>query len=125
MNVPTRVVLPRWRGFNLLEMFSHAGTGDFREDDFRWIADWGFDFVRIPMSYRLWVEEGDVYKVKEPMLTKVDRVVDLGRRYGLHVCLNFHRAPGYCVNRSVEEPFNPVLDRAASRVHSYAAASPL
>ena len=46
--------LPRWRGFNLLELFSRAGpedrrSGAFREDDFRWIADWGFDFVRIPL----------------------------------------------------------------------------
>mgnify|MGYP000518929724 CR=1 FL=1 len=53
--------LPRWRGFNLLEMYTQWHHGDFHEDDFRWLADWGFDFVRIPMSYRLWVE-GGAYK---------------------------------------------------------------
>ena len=24
-----------------------------------------------------------------------------GRTYGLHVCINFHRAPGYCINESL------------------------
>ena len=40
--------LPRWRGFNLLEMFvadKSSGSRAFRENDFRWIADWGFDFI--------------------------------------------------------------------------------
>jgi len=49
---------PRWRGFNLLHSFTAKSDCDPQEDDFRWIADWGFDFVRLPMSYRLWTEEG-------------------------------------------------------------------
>ncbi|HUW31919.1 MAG TPA: cellulase family glycosylhydrolase [Planctomycetota bacterium] len=91
-------VLPRWRGFNLLEMYTTKADCTFREDDFRWIADWGFDFVRLPTSYQLWTEPDDIYKVREPMLEKLDRGIDLGRRHGIHVCLNFHRGPGYCVN---------------------------
>ncbi len=102
----TQTVLPRWRGFNLLEMFTSRSDGNFQEDDFRWMAEWGFDFARIPMCYLLWIEDGDVFKIHEPMLEKVDRVVQLGQRYGIHVCLNFHRAPGYSVNRERTEPFN-------------------
>ena len=105
--------LPRWRGFNLLEMFTARSDGDFREDDFRWIADWGFDFVRLPMCYLLWTEEGDVYTVREPMLAKLDRAVELGRKYGIHVCLNFHRGPGYSVNPERKEPFNLWRDQEA------------
>jgi endoglucanase len=105
--------IPRWRGFNLLEMFTHHGRGDFREDDFRWIAEWGFDFVRIPMSYRLWVEGDDFSRASEKALSRVDRVVELGRKHGLHVMLNFHRAPGYCVNPGLEEPFDLWKDDAA------------
>ena len=30
-----QTVLPRWRGFNLLDMFTMRSRGDFREDDFR------------------------------------------------------------------------------------------
>ncbi len=45
--------LPRWKGFNLLDFFSpdlHDSKRLFVEDHFRWMADWGFDFVRIPMA---------------------------------------------------------------------------
>ncbi len=113
MTKTKQTVLPRWRGFNLLEMFITRDSGDFSEDDFRWIADWGFDFVRIPACYTLWIEDGDVYKLHEPMLAKIDRVVDLGQRYGIHVSFNFHRGPGYSVNRERQEPFSLWKDEAA------------
>jgi len=96
--------LPRWRGFNLLEMFRPDSPGRFVEDDFRWMADWGFDFVRLPMDYRWWTDKDDVFSLKEQGLAEIDRAVDLGRKYGIHVCLNFHRAPGYCVNEHLQEP---------------------
>lgn len=106
-------VLPRWRGFNLLDLFTIHSSGDFAEDDFRWIAEWGFNFVRIPACYTLWIEDDDVYKLNEPMLEKVDRVVRLGEKYGIHVCLNFHRAPGYSVNPERTEPYNLWKDEDA------------
>jgi endoglucanase len=87
-------------------MFTTRSSGDFQEDDFRWMAEWGFDFARIPACYTLWIEKDDVYRLHEPMLEKMDRVVRLGQKYGIHINLNFHRAPGYSVNREREEPFN-------------------
>ena len=113
-----QTVLPRWRGFNLVELFSRRGpedrrSGDFREDDFRWLADWGFDFVRIPMDYRLWTSGDDLYQVDEAMLEKVDRVVRLGQQYGLHVSLNMHAAPGYCINPQPGERYDRWTDREA------------
>lgn len=104
---------PRRRGFNLLEMFTHRNRGDFREDDFRWIADWGFDFVRLPLCYRLWVKDDDPARIDEPALERVDRAVELGRKYGIHVMLNFHRAPGYCVNPGLPEPYDLWRDAEA------------
>ena len=108
MTQPAQRILPRWRGFNLLDMFTASSTGNFDADELQWIRDWGFDFVRLPMCYLLWVEGrgDDVYQIHEPMLDKLDRVVELAGRNGLHVCLNFHRAPGYCVNRERDEPFS-------------------
>lgn len=112
--------LPRWRGFNLLNFFQALGRGEVSdalvpEDDFRWIRDWGFDFARIPMDYWLWVdsdwrrtrklEPDDVLKINEAMLDKIDRTVELGQKYNVHVSLNFHRAPGYCINDPQREPF--------------------
>ena len=61
MTDAAQTVLPRWRGFNLLEMFSSKSQGDFHEDDFRWMTDWGFDFARLPMCYSLWIEDGEIY----------------------------------------------------------------
>ncbi|HUT35318.1 MAG TPA: cellulase family glycosylhydrolase [Planctomycetota bacterium] len=108
-----QTALARWRGFNLLEMFTTRSDGAWREDDFRWIADWGFDFVRLPMCYLLWIEGDDVFRPKEAMLANVDRAVRLGERHGLHVCLNFHRGPGYSVNAERKEPFDLWKDQAA------------
>jgi endoglucanase len=106
-------VSPRWRGFNLLEMFRMNSTGDWAEDDFRWIAEWGFNFVRLPCCFRVWIEDGDPYRFKEAMLAKLDRAVELGGKYGLHVCINLHRAPGYCVNPDFAEPYSLWKDTAA------------
>ncbi len=108
-----QTTIPRWRGFNLLEMFTTKSKGDFREDDFRWLAEWGFDFARIPMCYTLWTVGDDVYDIYEPMLAKIDRLIDLGKKYGIHIDLNFHRGPGYSVNRERQEPFNLWQDQDA------------
>lgn len=105
--------IPRWRGFNLLDFFNLTSTGDVSEDDFRWIADWGFDFVRLPSCYTLWIENDDVYRINEAMLAKIDRAVGFGEKYHIHVSMNFHRAPGYCVNPGRIEPFNLWKDQAA------------
>lgn len=100
-----QTALPRWRGFNLLEMFTCRSDGNWQEDDFRWISDWGFDFVRLPLCYLLWCADNDPFTLREDMLGKLDRAVALGDKHKLHVCLNFHRAPGYSVNSEREEPF--------------------
>ena len=113
--MPPRNSLPRWRGFNLLEMHTAAGREPFRENDFRWIADWGFDFVRLPLSYTRWIQDHDPFQVdvNGAALAALDQAVEWGGRYGLHVCLNLHRAPGYCVNAERKEPFNLWRDAAA------------
>ncbi len=101
---PSASKLPRWRGFNLLEKFvkRQGGNPPFREQDFEWLAGWGFDFVRLPMSYLCWTDPADWLVLREDELTHVDQAIDFGKRYGVHVCVNFHRAPGYCVNPPAE-----------------------
>jgi endoglucanase len=63
--------LPRWRGFNLLEKFTkrQGGNPGFNESDFALIADWGFDFARLPMSYLCWTDSADWLKLREEELT--------------------------------------------------------
>ena len=120
----------RWRGFNLQEKFTDRpdewtnvdaewGHSDepFRESDFEWIAELGFNFVRLPMSYRCWTDPRDPYRLIEKTLREIDQAVEWGRQYGIHVCLNFHRAPGYCINGALSpEPWNLWRDPKAMDV---------
>ena len=115
---PTPARLPRWRGFNLLEKFSFDRNHPFQESDFEQIAELGFDFVRLPMSYRCWTAANDWHDLKEPVLKEIDAAVDWGRRYGVHVNLNLHRAPGYCVNPPAE-PFDLWKDDEALTACAY------
>jgi endoglucanase len=95
--------LPRWRGFNLLEKFNAGRNRPFVESDFEWIAEWGFDFVRLPMDYRCWTDKSDPYQLDEKVLKEIDQAVEFGRKHGVHVDLNLHRAPGYTVAQPPEK----------------------
>ena len=85
------------------------------------MSDWGFDFIRIPMAYPSYLDidhtknitPEEVYKIKESAVEKVDRVVSLAHKYNIHVSLNLHRAPGYCVNAGFYEPYNLWIDQEA------------
>jgi endoglucanase len=44
-------------------------------------------------------------QIDEKAIKPTDQAVELGRQHGIHVNLNFHRIPGYCVNGREEEPF--------------------
>ncbi len=96
--------LPRWRGFNLLEKFyRHTNpTGPFLESDFRLIHELGFNFVRLPMDYRVWIKDDDWNRFDEAQLLHIDQAVAWGKKYSIHVCINFHRAPGYTVAKPPE-----------------------
>lgn len=71
--------------------------GYFIEDDFSTAADLGFDFVRLPLSYRLLVKDNS-YKLDDSLLKLLDQAIEWSAAYRLHVNVNFHRAPGYCIN---------------------------
>lgn len=125
---PTFRKLPRWRGFNLQEKFQDQPDDlsklapewsfynePFKEADFRMIAGFGFDFVRLPMSYKCWTKNGDWRTFDEAKLREIDQAVAWGRQYKLHVCLNFHRAPGFCINPPTE-PLSLWTDAEAQAV---------
>lgn len=97
---------PRWYGFNLLELFSGYQSKPFQEKDFEMMAEWKFNFARIPMSYWNW-SKPDIskwMKIDESVFKIVDQVVDFGKQYHIHINLNLHRIPGYCVNDRDKEP---------------------
>ena len=102
--------LPRWRGFNLLDYFSprknDTSRGFTTAEELKWMADWGFDFVRIPMAYPRYVKfdpsnnirSDDVLNFDEKVVDEIEQLVDRANTYNIHVSLNLHRAPGFCVN---------------------------
>lgn len=115
--------LPKWKGFNLLDFFSPdpSHTRITPEDYFRWMRDWGFDFVRIPIAYPNYLDidrsknitAEDVYKIDEKRVALIDGLVTMAHQYNIHVSLNLHRAPGYCINAGFYEPYNLWTDQAA------------
>jgi aryl-phospho-beta-D-glucosidase BglC (GH1 family) len=124
--------VPRWRGFNLLDYFSPfpPGANDKSQstnDDFKWMVDWGFDFVRLPMAYPRYIHfdpnknvtPDDVLNINENVVDEIQELVYRAQQAGLHVCLNLHRAPGYCINAGFHEPYNLWKDEAARQAFYY------
>jgi endoglucanase len=112
--------LPRWRGFNLQEKFYHDRNQPFKEKDFELMKEWGFDFVRLAMSYRCWTPDATKWdKLDDKTLKEIDDAVELGKQYGIHVQINFHRIPGFCVNDHVTEPFDLFKDEEALKAAKY------
>jgi len=116
--------LPKWKGFNLLDFFSpdpSSGRKATTEEQFKWMSDWGFDFVRIPMAYPAYLKfdrsrnitPEEVYQIDEQGVERIDKLVSLAHKYNMHVSLNLHRAPGYCVNAGFHEPYNLWTDQKA------------
>ncbi len=118
--------LPRWKGFNLQDFYTpvpgpNSANKMTSEDELRWIADWGFDFIRLPLAYPRYIDfdiskgmtPGDVYKINEKVVNEIDNFIFTAHKCGLHVSLNLHRAPGYCVNSGFKEPFDLWKDKAA------------
>ena len=96
-----------YRGFNLLAKFGKGNPRErFNEEDFEIMAEWGFDYARIPMSYWNWATKEDWYSIDEDVFKDIDEVIEFGRKYNVHINLNMHRVPGYCINGRELEPFD-------------------
>jgi len=82
-------LLPRWKGFNLLDYFSPSRPENMNanrstEEDFKWMADWGFNFVRLPMAYPRYlsfdrsrdITVDEAYKTDPKVLDDIDQLID-------------------------------------------------
>jgi endoglucanase len=121
--------IPRWRGFNILEFYrppqyvASQSKMNMLKQEFQWIADWGFDFVRFPMSYPCYLKYDaskgvpitgeETVSFNNDAVNAIIEVIELANSYGLHVSINLHRAPGFCINAGFQEPFNLWKDEEA------------
>jgi endoglucanase len=122
--------LPKWKGFNLLDFFSPNPANSrpaTTKDNLQWMQDWGFDFVRIPIAYPYYlnfdrsknITPEEVYKIDEKAVERIDELVAMAHQYNMHVSLNLHRAPGYCINAGFHEPYNLWRDEAAQEAFNF------
>ncbi|RYE23925.1 MAG: glycosyl hydrolase family 5, partial [Sphingobacteriaceae bacterium] len=59
------------------------------------------------------IKADDVYKIDEAAMDKIDSLIITAHKYNMHLSLNLHRAPGYCINAGFDEPYNLWLDQEA------------
>lgn len=64
------------------------------EEDFRKIADWGMDHVRLPFDYNI-VESEDGKTLLNDGFSRLQNAVTLCRKYGLNIVLDLHKTAGY------------------------------
>lgn len=100
----------RMHGFNLLGKFDvyNSNTG-YVEKEFYLIQQFGFNFARLPLDFRTYTVAGDWNSFKETEVQQIDKAIAWGIKYNIHICINIHRAPGYCVN-STTLPLNQQLN---------------
>ena len=106
---------PARHGFNVQWAFVGRGDPvpppDERLLDF--LAVEGFDFVRLPTDYRVWTTGTD-YRGPRHGIPEGHR--GLSRRLparGIHLSINLHRAPGYCITGQELEVHDLWHDRLA------------
>src|ERR1035437_8373224 len=86
-------LLPRWKGFNLLDYFSPSPDSNrdkTTEEDLKWMSGWGFDFVRVPMAYPRYlsfdrtkdITVDDVYKTDPKVMDEIDKLIFMAHKYG-------------------------------------------
>jgi aryl-phospho-beta-D-glucosidase BglC (GH1 family) len=67
--------------------------GFITEEDFKVIAGWGADHVRVPTDYNIY--ETDDGQYKERGFERVRFAIDMCRKYGLKMILDLHKTAGY------------------------------
>ncbi len=63
-------------------------------EDIHFIKQSGFNSVRVPFSYRLFMSDGEQQKLEGPGYELLDHVVDWCRKEDVYVILDMHAAPG-------------------------------
>src|SRR5512141_677793 len=99
----------RYYGFNFQWMFrSKVGPlpEPANENALDFLAEFGFNFVRLPTDYLFWTQDFDYFHPDDSVFRYIDQYLAACRSRGIHMSLNLHRAPGYCVNHNQLERHN-------------------
>lgn len=94
-------------GINLGGWFSQCDHSSkrydyfIRKDDFRRIADWGFDHVRIPVDYELILH--NKFDFREDGFIRLENCIRWSRENNLNMILDLHKTPGFSFDAGEEE----------------------
>ena len=73
-------------GFNLQGMRRAGSAVGFKEEHFKWMKEWGFNFVRMPLDYRCWVKDRKSENreiIDEAGLKPLDEGIAFARKHGI------------------------------------------
>ena len=106
-------------GFNAQWAYS-SFTESMKPADTRmldFMAKYQFNFLRLPLDYRYWLPEiGGAQD--ENFLRTLDSYVHESVSRNIHISINLHRAPGYCINGWEKESTNLWTDLVAQDAFS-------
>jgi endoglucanase len=84
------------------------------DEDIRFIKKAGFNSVRVPFNYRLFVTEGEPQRLEGAGYELLDRVVGWCKKEGLFVILDMHAAPGGQTGDNIDDSWGyPFLFESA------------
>ena len=127
--------LPRWRGFNLLD-FLHFQTNEVASPPAgicqqRMISngcltgalilfEYLFSIPAILISIRVQIKLKRSHRKRyvtfnEHVIAEIEKLVYLANKHNMHVSLNLHRVPGFCINSGFNEPYNLWKDEPAQQ----------
>lgn len=98
-----------------------------KEEDFKIIAGWGLDHVRVPVDYELVEDDQGAYL--EGGFAYIQRAIDWCKKYGLNMILDLHKTYGYSFddgygengffeNEAFQERFYKLWEQFAKRFAS-------
>lgn len=83
-------------------------------EDIKFIREAGFNTIRVPFNYRLFVTRDDPLRLEGIGYELLDRVVNWARREGLYVVLDMHAAPGGQTGDNIDDSWGyPFLFESA------------
>ncbi|MBN2604582.1 MAG: cellulase family glycosylhydrolase, partial [Bacilli bacterium] len=85
-------LLQKW-GVNAEEKLENHRNNFIKEEDFKWIKEYGIDTLRIPVGHWLFDAQPPYFSAKRHL----DRAFEWALKYGLSILLDVHAAPG-CQN---------------------------
>lgn len=78
------------------------------EADVRAMAEHGFNSVRLPINWRIVMEECSGIVWREDGFALIDRFLDWCEKYRLYVCLDLHGAPGGQTGHNIDDSADDV-----------------